>query len=329
MGALFTIFLLAETWKQFEPWLWPATHCTILSLGGHRHRRRRGPLPAPGSLPVRSRRPDPRKRPVLPQRRRHRQLRPRPRPRSAVPARRRGKLQGEPEPSEPCGPRAEHPVDRVGRLLSAHLRCHRRRRPLGHLDRLPVGERSGGRVDLAEGEHRDGATKCMVGFGLIFVAVGAAVFVPMTLVPSIRLAESMTWEAIPCTIVGSSIRSWSTDDGTSYRADVHYEYRAGGREWRSNRVDFFSFLSSGRSDARAIRDRHPNGSSTTCWVDPGDPSRSVLERAFPIQTPARTHPADLRFRRGGVGEARPEVDAERTVIRRSRHRGGRRRDPCS
>jgi hypothetical protein len=118
----------------------------------------------------------------------------------------------------------------------------------------------------------------MIGFGLLFVVIGAAVFVPMALVPSIRLAISMTWRATPCTIVGTDMRSWSTDDGTSYRADVLYLYSAGGREWRSNRVDFFSFLSSGYSDAKAVLGRYPQGSSATCWVDPGDSSKSVLDR---------------------------------------------------
>jgi hypothetical protein len=120
----------------------------------------------------------------------------------------------------------------------------------------------------------------MVVFGLIFAVVGGAVVVPLTGLPAIRLAVSMTWEAIPCSVVNSSMRSWSTDDGTSYRADVLYEYRAGGRSWRSNRVDFFSFLSSGRDNARAVLGRYPGGADATCRVDPGDPSRSVLERHF-------------------------------------------------
>jgi hypothetical protein len=120
--------------------------------------------------------------------------------------------------------------------------------------------------------------KFMIGFGLLFVAIGGAVFVPMALIPSIRLAVSKTWSATPCTIVDSNLRSWSTDDGTSYRADVLYLYHAGDREWRSNRVDFFSFLSTGYSNAREILDRYPIGSSTTCWVDPRRPSKSVLDR---------------------------------------------------
>jgi hypothetical protein len=64
---------------------------------------------------------------------------------------------------------------------------------------------------------------------------------------------------------------------------VLYEYRAGGRDWRSNRVGFFSIVTSGRSSARAILDRHPVGATATCWVDPDDPSRSVLNRDLGVK----------------------------------------------
>ena len=123
----------------------------------------------------------------------------------------------------------------------------------------------------------------MVGFGLLFIAIGGGVFVPMALVPSIRLAASTTWQATPCTIVGSTMRSWSTDDGTSYRADVLYEYQVGDRIWRSNRVEFFGFLSTGYTDAREILGRYPNGSPASCWVNPRDPSKSVLDRQFRLK----------------------------------------------
>jgi hypothetical protein len=122
--------------------------------------------------------------------------------------------------------------------------------------------------------------KFMIGFGLLFVAIGGGAFVPMALVPSIRLAVSTTWQATPCTIVSSSMRSWSTDDGTSYRADVLYEYQVGEHFWRSNRVEFFGFLSTGYAEARKILGRYPDRSSATCWVNPRNPSKSVLERQF-------------------------------------------------
>ncbi len=120
--------------------------------------------------------------------------------------------------------------------------------------------------------------KAMVFIGLVFVIVGGGIFVPMTVLPSIRFAESMMWEETPCTIVESRLRSWSTDDGTSYRADILYEYQLEGRNWASNRVVFFGFVNSGHESARDMLDRHPDGADATCWVDPRDPSRSVLER---------------------------------------------------
>ncbi len=119
-----------------------------------------------------------------------------------------------------------------------------------------------------------------IGLGLLFAVVGGGVFTFLFAVPCARTIVSAGWEARPCTIVRSTVRSWSTDDGTSYRADVLYEYSAHGRDWRSNRVTFFSALSTGRSEARATRDRYKAGARSTAWIDPDDPTRSVLEREF-------------------------------------------------
>jgi hypothetical protein len=120
----------------------------------------------------------------------------------------------------------------------------------------------------------------MIILGLLFAVVGGAVFTFLFAVPLARTLATAGWEATPCTIVRSTVRSWSTDDGTSYRADVLYAYAAHDRDWRSNRVTFFSALSTGRAEARATRDRYRAGDQTTAWVDPADPTRSVLERNF-------------------------------------------------
>jgi hypothetical protein len=119
--------------------------------------------------------------------------------------------------------------------------------------------------------------------GLLFTVVGTATFLPLFGLPMFRLGAASMWQAVPCRVVDSTLRSWSTDDGTSYRADVLYEYEADGRRWQSNRVDFFPLLSSDRSGARAIVDRFPANLSTRCWIDPNDPSRSVLDRSFRVR----------------------------------------------
>jgi hypothetical protein len=137
---------------------------------------------------------------------------------------------------------------------------------------------------------------------LIFIVVGGAVFTFLFAVPAARTISAAGWRSTPCSVVSSTVRSWATDDGTSYRPDVLYEYSAGGETWRSNRVTFFSALSSGSDRSGSIRDRYPGGASTTCWVDPDDPSRSVLEREFEIFYLLGTLP--LMFVIAGAGVSR-------------------------
>jgi hypothetical protein len=277
MGSLFTILILGEAWKQLAPWFWPRTDCTILSSG----------VDATGDDED----------PYRPQ------------------VRYRYEVDGHSYESDRYfrsdgGTSSfDKARDQAARYLSgdaASCRVSPNHPALAVLERripwiifivlLPLifvaigggglwatwrgfsGQEDGAIESISQSATSGRGHKFMIGFGLLFIAIGAAVFVPMALVPSCRLAISMTWTPTPCTIVSKDMRSWSTDDGTSYRADVNYLYTVGGREWRSNRVDFFSFLGSGYSDAKAVLGRYSEGSSATCFVDPGNPSKSVLER---------------------------------------------------
>jgi len=122
-----------------------------------------------------------------------------------------------------------------------------------------------------------------LGVGLIFAAVGAALSVFLLVIPAAHLLSALGWDEVPATVVSSSVRSWSTDDGTSYAADVLYTYSVGGRTWRSNRRSFFPMFGSGADSSRAIVERYPEGSTTVCYVDPEDPGRSVLDRGFRLE----------------------------------------------
>jgi len=277
MGSLFTILIVGEAWKQLAPWLWPRTDCTILASGVGETGDDQDPY-----------------RPLV-------------RYRYEVDGRayesdRYVRSGGGTSSFDTARDQAAQylPGDPATCRVSPHhaaLSVLEPRVPwIGFVVFFPlifVAIGGGGlwatwrsfsskEEEAVESISQHAASprghKFMIGFGLLFVAIGSAVFVPMALVPSIRLGLSMTWSPTPCTIVSKEMRSWSTDDGTSYRADVHYIYSADGREWRSNRVEFFSFLSSGYSGARAVLARYPKGLSTTCWVDPGDPSKSVLDR---------------------------------------------------
>jgi hypothetical protein len=277
MGMLFTVLIFGEAWKQLAPWWWPTTDCTILSSGvtetGNDEKPYRPSVRYRYDFDGRTRESD----------------------RLTI---------------SNCDTSSyDRARDRSAPYLpgnTASCRVNSDHTALAVLERtvpwivfvvfFPLifvaigggglwatwrGFSSGEDAavkSISQKASRGRGQKFMVGFGLLFVAVGVAVLVPMTLVPSIRFAASMKWTETPCTIISSRLRSWSTDDGTSYRADVLYEYSAGGREWRSNRTHFFPFINTGHAGAKELRRRYPSRSIATCWVDPHNPSRSVLER---------------------------------------------------
>jgi len=140
--------------------------------------------------------------------------------------------------------------------------------------RAGAGESISERARSTEGLGR----KIGLAIGLVFTAVGGGLSIFLLFVPLARLAVAATWIETPAIVVGSTIRSWSTDDGTAYRADILYEYRAEGRTWRSNRRSFFPVGSGDYDDQQAVTDRYPEGTALVCFVDPDDPSRSVLDR---------------------------------------------------
>jgi len=122
-----------------------------------------------------------------------------------------------------------------------------------------------------------------IGLGAVFVVAGGVMLLLLTVLPTVRTLRAASWTPTPCTIVDSRVRAHHSDDGTTYRVDVLYEYRAGGSVWRSNRFDYVPGSSSGSDSKRRVVESYPEGSEATCYVDPGDPSRSVLRRGFGVR----------------------------------------------
>jgi len=120
--------------------------------------------------------------------------------------------------------------------------------------------------------------KVELAVGLVFAAVGGALSIFLLVIPATKLINALNWTETPAVVESSTVRSWSTDDGTTHKADVLYAYEAGGRRWLSNRRNFFSMSSSDYGDSREVVESYPAGHATTCFVDPDDPSQSVLDR---------------------------------------------------
>jgi len=114
--------------------------------------------------------------------------------------------------------------------------------------------------------------------GAIFVAVGGSVFISLGLLPGLRLFDAQSWDVRRCTVISSNLRVQQSDDSTTYRIDVLFEYEVEGETYRSNRYDFVTWSSSGSSAKREVVDRFPRGLETECFVNPSDPSHAVLSR---------------------------------------------------
>jgi hypothetical protein len=120
----------------------------------------------------------------------------------------------------------------------------------------------------------------MVGFFLVFLLAGSAVMWFLTGRPLVRIADAKSWVATPCTVLASEVVSHPGDDGTTYSALVRYRYQVGGREYQSDRYDFSTGSTSSSAGYQEVVDRFPPESGCTCFVDPRDPTRAVLDRGF-------------------------------------------------
>lgn len=115
----------------------------------------------------------------------------------------------------------------------------------------------------------------------VFFATGMLFLILMVGAPMVNVARAARWQATPCVVVDSKLRSHGdSDSGTTYKVNILYEYQVQGRTYRSNRYGFFSAASSGRSGKEAIVRRHPPGRQRVCWVNPADPTHAVLDRTM-------------------------------------------------
>jgi len=124
------------------------------------------------------------------------------------------------------------------------------------------------------------------GPGPLFGAICCSMFVLAGLVmawfmyvhPAIQGRQTLSsWQRVPCTIVSSKIGVHRGSKGSSYSIDISYRYQFNGGLYTSNRWGFFGGSSSGYREKAAVVARYPRGARATCYVDPANPSQSVLE----------------------------------------------------
>jgi hypothetical protein len=85
-------------------------------------------------------------------------------------------------------------------------------------------------------------------------------------------------------VTSSAVESSSSSDGTTYSANIEYEFVVGDATYSGDRHSFFTFGTSSHEHARDIVSRYPVGREITVYHDPGDATENVLEidtRSFP------------------------------------------------
>ncbi len=114
-------------------------------------------------------------------------------------------------------------------------------------------------------------------FGL-FLTVGLAFGGLILGRPVLRMIDAVDWTAVPCEILASRVERLDGDEGSTYRVALTYRYHVDDRPHVGNRYKFVSMSSSGYRRKREVVDRLPAGARTTCYVNPADPSDSVVKR---------------------------------------------------
>ena len=152
---------------------------------------------------------------------------------------------------------------------------------------------------ISEGRGKSSGSGCGIVFGLVFTCVGVGVFIA-SLAPAWFALDARTWQETPCKILSARLDKSRSEDGTKYRADFTYSYQFDGKEYVGDR-DSATENHGRRKAAKARLNSLPVGTKTVCYVDPNDPSESVLDRSFPVWYVLSLSLFGMIF--GGIGSA--------------------------
>ena len=133
---------------------------------------------------------------------------------------------------------------------------------------------------ISEGGSKSSGSGCGIVVGLVFACIGLGILFA-GIAPALFALDTMTWQETPCQILTAHLDESDSDDGTKYRADFTYSYQFDGKKYVGGR-DSVTETFRRRNVARKLLRSLPVGTETVCYVDPNDPSESVLDRSFPV-----------------------------------------------
>lgn len=111
----------------------------------------------------------------------------------------------------------------------------------------------------------------------VFIVIG--VIILANGIKSVAKAkESVNWPSCTGVIVSSEMgRHTDSDSGTTYSADIVYEFTVNSDLISSGKVKFGKVNTSNPSDARKVLNKYPEGKEVVVYYSESDPYESVLE----------------------------------------------------
>jgi len=88
---------------------------------------------------------------------------------------------------------------------------------------------------------------------------------------------SRDWPSVSGHVISSELNRNRTTDGTTYSAEVLYEYEVGDTIYSSNHIGYGDLSSGNPSSSRRIVNKYPSGGGVNVFYRPNNPEESVIE----------------------------------------------------
>ena len=112
---------------------------------------------------------------------------------------------------------------------------------------------------------------------LVAIGLPSAMLFCFCIIPLRKVYRARVWRETPCVILSSAVEEDRGESGV-YNILVTYAYEIGGQLHSSNRYDFSTGATCGLLGKKRVIRRLAPGMRTVCFVNPADPTDSVIRR---------------------------------------------------
>lgn len=129
--------------------------------------------------------------------------------------------------------------------------------------------------------NKTGGKRFLILFGGLFFTVGLLFFYFFTIRPLQKCHAAKSWQTASATVLSSEVKSHRDSDGdTTYSIYIRYKYQFNNTPYTNDRYSFLEGSSSGYDSKAKIVHSHPAGKKITIYVNPENPSDSVINRSM-------------------------------------------------